>query len=62
MDDLLYFFIKIIWATHKYIMSSEVDADVFFPMSLLRGGEVGTRKNAHRLSIKWYDMDLVLLK
>jgi len=60
MDNSLYLFVNIVGASNEKSMSLKVDADVFFPMSLLHFGEFGTCDNAHHLPIQWYNVYLVL--
>jgi hypothetical protein len=62
MNDLLYLFIEIVWATNEKNKSPKVDADVFFPVPLLSRGKFGTCDNAHRLPIQRYRVHFVLPK
>jgi hypothetical protein len=53
MDNSLYLFVKIVGASNEKSMSLKIDADILFPMSLLRCDEFRTCNNAHDLPIQW---------
>jgi len=60
LDNTLYLFVKIVRASNEKSMSLKIDADVFFPMSLLHCGEFRTCDNAHHLPIQWHNVYFVL--
>jgi len=60
MNNSLYLFVKFVGASNEKSMSLKVDADVLFPMPLLRCNEFGTCDNAHHLPIQWQNVYFVL--